>query len=245
MSNMEMPLNRIMVRGCVIEVFYIEHRLQSSDEEINDYIIKVLYLLPRNHQTFKSTLSRSRMVIHEMVAGNIDTYQSSFLWNIRDKEIEERILLSGYGGDLLFCLYKVDPLTSQRYFSGQCTIRLEMKRDSKRCHIYHTYLRDGKTCTKIGLKLDAEIFLPTKFEKIIESNIKTNDNKKVPVPSPTCSSLRSGNKHQGFRLFEISQGDIHSQVLARHRDTSLRRAGKNNLKLIEENERLQRRLGNI
>eukprot|EP01083_Nonionella_stella_P281870 959327_1 len=189
------------------------------------------------------------MVIHEVAAGNIDTCQSSFLWNIRDKEIEERILLHKYGGDLLFCLYKVDPLTSQRHFTGQCTIRLELERNSKRCHIYNTYLRDGKTSAQIGLKLDTELFLPTKFEKLIASNDKNSDQKEVTRPSAIASTLRSGdrpNLRQGYRTFEkMSQADIHRQVLARHRDASLRRREEEELKLVEENERLQRRLGSI
>ena len=247
MSYIEMPLNRIMVRGCIIEAFKT-HDLQASDDKIDEYIIKVMYLLPRNNQTSKNILSCSRMVIHEMSAGNIDTCQSSFLWNIRDKEIEERILLYNYGGDLLFCLYKVDPLTSQIYFTGQCTIRLELERASKRCHTYHTYLRDGKTSAQIGLKLETELFLPTKFEKIIASNVKNSDRKKISGPSAIASTLRNGDtptERQGYRTFDMSQADIHRQVLARHRDASLRRAGDENLKLIKENERLQRRLGSI
>lgn len=165
-------LNNIVLSGFVIEGKHIP----IEGDQYNKLMVKVLYLEPRSLVDTSNPLFHCRKVVHETAALDIMRtspcgayeWKSSFLHILSGQDIEEKIILHGNVGDLLFSIYAVDKRTDQRHFIGQSLVQIATGKTRRTGQHYPLVLRDGITeiSSKACLRLETEVFLPERFRRM-------------------------------------------------------------------------------
>lgn len=192
---------------------------------------KILYM--RNSGSKKSPILRCRRVIYECKG------IKPFFFIYDDEILTEQLIRTGSCGDFMVCLYYKNEL-NQNAFVGQWIISLNFK--GRFIGTSTFFERDGVTPIDNSLvKVEINVLVPLQLMPHLKDPSESED---------AQNQLSSYDRIQIGNDISVLSGpsalkDICVSVSDRHRRNLQRRFEKRQSKILEENERMYRRLRSI